>query len=132
VKVVVDTNVFMGAAWGRTPARLLELWREGGITLVISDAIQREYVRILAKTPQSRAGLAELVQRLDRGENIERCTPGRRIIAIEEDPADEKFLEAAVEAGADFIISSDRHLKAMDGYRGIKVLSAGAFLKRFG
>jgi predicted nucleic acid-binding protein len=52
--------------------------------------------------------------------------------AIPEDPADERVLACAVEAGADFIVSGDRHLLNLESYRGIPILTIRAFLERLG
>ncbi len=49
---------------------------------------------------------------------------------IPEDPADERVLACAVEAGADGIVSGDRHLLDLGGgYRGIRILTVREFLE---
>jgi predicted nucleic acid-binding protein len=50
-------------------------------------------------------------------------------LSVSEDPSDDKFVECAVAGKADIIISSDRHLLDLDGYRDIHVCNAGTFLK---
>jgi len=49
---------------------------------------------------------------------------------IEEDPDDNKILEAALEAKADYIISGDRHLLKLKVFRGIKIAKARQFLEK--
>jgi predicted nucleic acid-binding protein len=49
-----------------------------------------------------------------------------------EDPADNMFVECAVSGGADYIISEDRHLRALEGYNGIRVRSAAEFYQESG
>jgi putative PIN family toxin of toxin-antitoxin system len=56
--------------------------------------------------------------------------PSRRITVIREDPADNMFLECAVEAQADYIISGDRHLRRLGIFEGIEILSPRAYLTR--
>ncbi|MBL8397735.1 MAG: putative toxin-antitoxin system toxin component, PIN family [Candidatus Accumulibacter sp.] len=43
------------------------------------------------------------------------------------DPKDNKFLELAVSAKADFIVSSDVHLLEMQPFRGIQILQLSSF-----
>jgi len=47
---------------------------------------------------------------------------------MREDPADNKYLSAALEAKADFIISGDPHLKNLKVFEGIRILDPSAFL----
>ena len=43
------------------------------------------------------------------------------------DPKDDKFLELAVAANADFLVSSDQHLLEMDPFRGVRILQRADF-----
>jgi putative PIN family toxin of toxin-antitoxin system len=45
------------------------------------------------------------------------------------DPKDDKFLELAVNGGADCIVSGDDDLLALDPFRSIRILAPGAFLE---
>jgi putative PIN family toxin of toxin-antitoxin system len=48
---------------------------------------------------------------------------------IPEGPADKGVLACAVEAGADGIVSGDRHLLDLGEYRGIRILTVREFLE---
>jgi hypothetical protein len=55
--------------------------------------------------------------------------------AVAADPTDDKIVAAALEAGAGYIISEDKHLLDLGEYRGIKIMSRdefGAELDRLG
>ena len=52
-----------------------------------------------------------------------------RVNVIKRDLSDNKFLEAALEAKADFIITGDHHLLELREFRGVKILSPSDFLK---
>lgn len=54
--------------------------------------------------------------------------PAEPIEAVEEDPSDDKFLECAVAANADFIVSGDRYLLALKEYRGTRIVTPAEFL----
>jgi predicted nucleic acid-binding protein len=47
------------------------------------------------------------------------------------DPDDDKFLACALASGAATIVSGDKHLVAVSGYRGIEVLRPRAFVDRY-
>jgi len=55
--------------------------------------------------------------------------PSKRLKVIKEDPVDNKFLECAVEAKAEYIISADKHLRNLRKYEGVRIVSSGGFLK---
>lgn len=48
------------------------------------------------------------------------------------DPGDDIYLEAALTAGAEVIVSSDADLLVMDPWRGIRILTPRAFLELVG
>lgn len=51
-----------------------------------------------------------------------------KLTVIKDDPKDDKFLECAIEAKADFIVSGDHHLKDLKQFRYIKIVSPTEFL----
>ena len=56
--------------------------------------------------------------------------PSEAIAAIESDPSDNKFLEAALAGKAKHIVSGDNHLLELKTYRGISILTAREFLDK--
>ena len=50
--------------------------------------------------------------------------------AVREDPVDNLVLACAKDAGADFVISGDRHLLKLGSYESVKVMTATNFLER--
>jgi len=50
---------------------------------------------------------------------------------VDQDPADNKFIEAAVALIAKIIISGDKDLLALKEYFGLKILSTAEFLSVF-
>jgi putative PIN family toxin of toxin-antitoxin system len=53
-----------------------------------------------------------------------------RVNAIADDPSDNHILACAKEAGAQFIVSGDRHLLRLGQYENISILTASRFLER--
>ena len=56
-------------------------------------------------------------------------TPELHVVA--EDPDDDKFIECAVALKADFVISGDKSLIAIEGYMGIRIVTPKQFLDSF-
>jgi predicted nucleic acid-binding protein len=54
--------------------------------------------------------------------------PKEKIEAVAADPDDNAILECAVQAGAEYIISGDSHLRNMKTFRSIRILSAREFI----
>lgn len=54
--------------------------------------------------------------------------PKQKLNVVKDDPADDKFLECAQEAGAEYIISADPHLLNVEQYADIQILSPSEFL----
>lgn len=51
--------------------------------------------------------------------------------AVSDDPDDDMFIECAMVAGAQVIVSGDHHLLDLGEYAGIQILSATEYLARF-
>lgn len=135
-RIVVDTNVVMGGLINPVKAsgRLISLWLEGKIDVLISPALREEYLHIFNRM---RFGPREAVDRRERAiqkllsrENMTLVQPDFRLRVIKEDPSDNRLLECAVCGGAGYIVSQDRHLLQVGEYQGIKILTAHAFLSR--
>ena len=54
--------------------------------------------------------------------------PEEKIRFIEDDPKDDKFLEAAIAGKVDFIVSGDNHLLALHEFRSIPIITGREFL----
>ena len=135
LRVVLDTNVIISGtivAHG-TPAQILDAWRKDDFIIIVSEPILREiekvfhYPRIKERRCLTDRDIESVLQSLRRyGIN----TPSElKIEAIPEDPEDDKFIIAAVEGDADYIVSGDRHLKALKSYRRIRIVSASEFVQ---
>jgi len=54
----------------------------------------------------------------------------RERIRICRDPSDDKFLEAAVNGGADLLLTGDADLLALNPFRGTRIMTPGEYLGR--
>jgi uncharacterized protein len=124
VRVVLDSNVLISALhFGGKPDELLVLANEGVIELCLSAFILEETARILkVKLGWTDQAVHEAVAVIKDVATL--VQPTRTLRIIPEDEADNRILECAVEARADFLVTGDhRHLLPLKQYQGIRILS---------
>lgn len=135
MKVVLDTNVVVsGTFWTGDSFHVLELVNKGKVTAIVSLKILEEYDKIIHSdeiiektTEHQQARIKALMDILNKAIVVE---PKEKIEVIKEDPDDNKFLEAAVEGEADYIISRDKkHLLVLKNFRNIPIIPPEEFLK---
>ncbi|WP_332840565.1 putative toxin-antitoxin system toxin component, PIN family [Halobacterium noricense] len=56
--------------------------------------------------------------------------PDEEITAVEDDPDDDKFLEAAVAGNVDYVVSGDQHLLDLDSFRSIEIVDPRTFYEQ--
>lgn len=129
-KVVFDTNVFISAIlFGGNPRKILELAREGEIRLFTSSAILLELAeKLYIKFQWSQEEIKDVV--LGIGAFTQTVKPQTKIHKITADPDDNRILECAIKAKADFIISGDKHhMLSLKEFEGVKIVSPTEFLE---
>jgi putative PIN family toxin of toxin-antitoxin system len=132
MRVVIDTNVFVSSFFGGNPRKIIDLWKDGRITLCLSGAILDEYIDVLQRTGlKNEQELEELLTLFSRGVNILFTTKTPELKLVRNDPDDDKFVECAVALKADVIISGDKGLIALKGYVGIRIVTPQKFLEAF-
>ncbi len=129
---MLDTNVYIsGIFFTGPPYQILEAWRDARIQIVVSPDILEEYQRVgetLAKQFPD-IDLQRIFQLLSM--NAEVVPSGNLPEPVCIDPDDDKFLACALTSGARYIISSDKHLLGVSGYKGLKVLSPRSFVDKY-
>lgn len=130
-RVVCDTNIYISAFIfpGGVPDQVLELARQGLIELFTSPFILDEFRRVLReKFSLGASKNEELVERIQRLAML--VEPEIRISVIQEKDDDNRILECAVEAKADYLVTGDKkHLQPLREYAGIKICSPEEFLR---
>ncbi len=134
MQVVLDTNVIISAALSRhsSPDLILRAWRRGAFQLIASQPLLEELEIVLARPHiaerlgwsegQLRAFITEL------SEHALIVAPEGRLQVVQADPADNRLLEAAVAAGADYIVSGDQHLLDLQSYEEIPIVTPARFV----
>lgn len=127
-KTVIDTNIYISAIfWGGKPREIIELGRSGNIWIFTSTEIEDEIDEKLRLKFNLDADEAEKIL-LDFSTFTLPVKTTRRIMAVADDPDDDKFIECAISCGADYIVSGDRHLLALKECEGIRIMNAADFL----
>jgi len=129
MRIVLDTNVFVsGIHWTGSSEKVLRAWMNNDFELVSSLPILEELVRILMSfkvplNPEDISWWESLI--LEKSVIV---APTETVDVIT-DPDDNKFVEAALEGKAQYIVSQDKHLLILKEYQGIKVLHPDELLK---
>ena len=131
LKVVVDTNVIVSALLRpqSNSALTISLILDGDCRLCLSDDIFTEYEGVLAR---------EKFKRLDRPRVKELLftikgralwvTPKGSIDNVAKDPADKVFLECALEAEADFLITGNIHHFPVKNFHNTLIVTPSEFM----
>ncbi len=128
---MLDTNILVSALGWQGPERLVyERCGAGLMHLATSPALLDELERVL-RYPKFLFTESEIQAFLRNVIAIARLVhPRQRIDVVQQDPDDNRVLECAVEAGAEWIVSGDPDLLELREYEGIQILSAAAALRR--
>lgn len=128
MKVVIDTNVLIsGVFFSGPPFQILKAWRDNQISIVISPEILYEYESVLKIIGKKFPNIdVNSFLNLLKMNTVLISVPKRRS-AISADKDDDKFIYCAIAGKVKIIISGDKHLKDVSGYKGIIVESPRAF-----
>ncbi len=136
IRIVLDANQFVSALLkpASNPSKILSLIETDRIRLLMSEAIITEidavlrYPKIVQRHGKSSEYLDLFIKRL---RSISMMTEGNlRVDAIQNDPADNRYLECAVEGKADFIVSGDHHLTDLQSFQRIPIVTPQFFMEQ--
>jgi len=119
--------------WSGLPANIIKAAEDGRISIIVSEQIVREinqtlaYPRLIEIYEGAGIGRDELIEAVLRVAKMVEVT--KKIELIQEDPADNRFLECALDGKADYIVSGDGHLLGIWQYQSIQILSVRQFTK---
>jgi len=131
IRVVVDTNLFISSFFAGNPREIVELWKSGQPTLCLSKPIIDEYIAALQRLGlHNERELSELLSLLAHGFHVLFSARTPNLHVVGEDPDDDKFIECAVALEADFVISGNKALTAIQDYMGMRIVTPREFLDR--
>lgn len=129
IVVVYDTNTLISAlGFGGTPLEALLTAFGDGFQIAASEETLDEFSRVMEYDHLPFSDSEQTRYRVILAREARVVTPEELIEKIDRDPDDDKFLECAVAAGADYVVSGDQHLLDLDSFRGTDILDAADFL----
>ncbi len=115
--VVVDTNVMLSAFARQSPiARLFRALASGEIRMSVTAAIILEYEEIAGERggPAFAARIMHWLSLVSAAyESVDVVQPSYQFRVISSDPDDNKFVDCAIVANADFVITNDSDYAAL-------------------
>ncbi|MBM7598082.1 putative PIN family toxin of toxin-antitoxin system [Virgibacillus halotolerans] len=128
-RIVVDTNVFIGAIFGEETsdsANLLATLDENGVRIVFSQEFIGELMYIMKRHCNSlgldyestRQALINITDLFQQGKSTNTRHLDRELIPVINDPDDQMLVEAAYSSDADYLITWDKKsgILDLDGY----------------
>ncbi|MGB7218680.1 MAG: putative toxin-antitoxin system toxin component, PIN family [Vicinamibacterales bacterium] len=138
VRAVLDANVYISAALRAEgpPGQLIDRFlREAAFEIVLSPAIIDEIVRAFAY-PKVRKHIRRALDPALWFEDIvvlAHVVPGEYELAgVSSDPDDDKYVAAAVEGRASFVVAGDSDLLDLKQHEGVRIITPRAFLDLIG
>jgi putative PIN family toxin of toxin-antitoxin system len=132
VRIVCDTNVLVsGVLFGGFARQLLVLVSRGKLTNFISQDLLREVEAVLSR-PKFQLSPAQAFAIIgvfrETFEHV--SSPAQPVRVVESDPDDDRVLEAAQVAGAEVIVTGDKHLLSLGTWQGIRIMSPAELIER--
>jgi len=132
VRVILDTNVFVsGVFFSGPPYQILEVWRDGGLHMVISQDILDEYRRV-GKILSGQFPAIDLLPIIELVTVEAEIFPSHTLSEpVCDDPDDDKFLACAIASKCKLIVSGDKHLLQVSGFKGIDIIKPRDFIDNY-
>jgi len=134
-RVVFDANQFVSSILNPDgpPAQALDAWREGLFEMIVTSSIIEEIRKVLNYPRLSRIH-KKSTEEIDLFlEDLEVlafvATEKLALSLVANDPSDNKYLEAAIEGEAKYIVTGDNHLLELREYEGIRIITPREFLQ---
>ena len=130
LRVVLDTNVYISAIlFGGKPEEIRKFANDGTIEILVSEAIISEIAEVLRrKFDWESWQISQVIDEIREMATL--IIPRQSISLIEENDADNRVLECALEGNARYIVSGDkRHLLPLVKYKETAILTPDKFLR---
>lgn len=131
LRIVADTNILISAlGWQGNEREILNHCLSGKIKLIESQSLLDELIEVLKRgkfdhiSIEKKSNLLETLTKLS-----EIVNPNKKIDIIKEDPKDNTILEAAIDGGANYIVTGDEHLLRLKVFNGIRIINSEELLK---
>ncbi len=131
IKVVLDTNVLIVAVSRRSRHfPIFEALLDGRYELYVTTDILNEYAEKLEEKYRP-DGMENFMQFFERSPDVVHITKYFYWNLIANDPDDDKFVDCAIAANADFIVTDDRDFRILQkiDFPKVRMISADDFVE---
>jgi len=131
LKVIIDTNILISGLLKNPSCRkIIKLLEEKRFTLVTSPPILDELIGVISRPKFHNVIGRETIEKLIEIIKAQAILvkPSQRLSVIKEDLADNRFLEAALEAKVNLIVSGNQHLLSLKNFHNIPIVTSKEFL----
>ena len=135
-RVVADTNILVsGLLWIGAPHEIIKLAENKYIILFSSLPLIKEISEVLAREKfmrrieELKTTTEELIESLFG--IMEIVHPKAPLSVVKNDPDDNKVLECAVAADAEYVITGDPHLLKLKRFQSVSILTPRNFIQTF-
>ncbi|MFN3997567.1 putative toxin-antitoxin system toxin component, PIN family [Algoriphagus sp.] len=129
--IVLDCNILVMSLTSKSPYhRIFQSLVLGKFDLAINEEILLEYEEIIQLKYGTRTA-ASLIALLKELPNVRFTNTYYRWNLIEADPEDNKYVDCAINSGASFLVTEDKHFSILASipFPKLSVLSINGFLK---
>jgi len=136
IKAVIDTNSLLNSIPKKGSLRwLYDAFRNEEFVWVCSNEIITEYAEVIDRELSHQA-MEIVFSIMLTAVNTQRYEPSYKWQLVSEDPDDNKFVDCALGANVDYLVTSDRHLrnllKIKDLFPPVPVVTPAQFKKILG
>lgn len=129
MKIVLDTNVIIDGIKDEYSyeKQIIDAVRKGEIEAYANRQTLQEnrlIMRRMIENPEYEKEIADLLAQINQVVN-------RRQINVVRDPEDNKILESAVEAGAEYLVTRDNDLLSLEQYGNVQIVNPSQFWVRY-
>lgn len=138
VRAVLDANVYISAAVRAEgpPGQIIERFlRDAAFEIVMSQAIVDEVLRAFAYPKVRKYIRRDLDPELWFEDIVllaQFVAGADKLKAVSKDPDDDKYIAAALEGRAAFVVAGDSDLLSIKEYEGVRIVGPRAFLDLLG
>ena len=131
MKIVIDTNVVIsGTFFGGFPRKIVEAVVNNKVSACANESIIDEYVEIVEEMIDRKSGKLDKNILLPFINKLNVVKPVAKV-KVSRDKEDNKFIECAIDSKAMYIVSGDNDLLDIVEYKGIQIITAKEFCKKY-
>ena len=131
MRVVADSNIFISSFfWGRNPRKIMERTIDGEDKLFVCKEILQETAAVMARSKFSVSSehIARFIRSIE--EVAYHIVLNGIVQQVCRDSEDDKILECALLANADYIVTGDNDLLTIKEFRGVKIVTTSEYLNQ--